>query len=72
MKLNTVNVIETINEDVRSIRSFTDDAEGNKQAEELFANCFSENGGESVALNFHLEEGYYSSGSYGLFIVHSS
>lgn len=43
MKLQTVNVIEIANGNFQNIRSFTDDAEGNKEAEELFGKLIREN-----------------------------
>jgi hypothetical protein len=36
MKLNTVNVIEFVDDTISSVRSFSDDAQGNAEAEQLF------------------------------------
>lgn len=75
MKIQTVNVIEIIDDAVKQITSFSDDKEGNKEAEELFLNLVKENAKPSILtpedLEFYLEEGYFNTSDYTLFLVHS-
>lgn len=72
MNVNTVNVVEYIGDSLSSIRSFTDDEQGNKEANEMFGRIAKENGGDESEMEFYLEEGYYETGDYQLFITHSS
>ena len=83
MKVNTVNVIEYVNDAVLSIRSFVDDdvgeggGEGNSEAEALFKKCIKENviDGEVASdkeIEVCLEDGYFEQGDYQVFLTHSS
>lgn len=72
MKLDTVNVIEYNNDEIIRIDSFSDDKEGNVEAEELFSKMAKENGAIDADLeNFALDDGYYERGTYQLFLTHS-
>lgn len=72
MKLNTVNVIEYFSDSVQAVHSFTDDAEGNKEAELLFKQIAKDNSFSESAIEFGLEEGYLEhSLDYQVYIVHS-
>jgi hypothetical protein len=70
-RLNTVNVIECIDGIPKSVRSFPDNKEGNRKAEELFTAAARENGLKGDASN-HLEDGTYENGTYSIFLTHSS
>jgi hypothetical protein len=73
MKLQTVNVIEYKNDSILSVQSFTDNEEGNKEAEKVFEGIMRERNGvadEDVAIS--LEDGWYEEGDYQLFLTHSS
>jgi hypothetical protein len=72
MKLNTVNVIEFFSENIRNVTSFTDDVEGNKEAEKLFSDIAKENGFSKNYIKIGLEDGYLERDDYNLFITHSS
>jgi len=73
MKVNTVNVVEYNDDTILGITSFSDDEEGNKEAEDIFKRCAKENGATDEDLEaFILEDGLYETGGYQLFLVHSS
>jgi len=76
MKLQTVNVIEIKNDDFQSIVSFSDDEEGNRQAEEQMFKIAKENGYTGTANNadeFMDDEGDYweNESGYKVLITHS-
>lgn len=70
MKLNTVNIIEYNDDTVLGIHSFSDDPEGNTQAEEHFSKILKEQEVSQEDIDFSLEEDYYEQGEYQLFITH--
>lgn len=77
-KINAVNVLEIIDPNTAnvSIRSFTDDEEGNREAEALMFECAKENGYIGSAQNadeFMDDEGdsWSNSGNYTVLITHS-
>jgi division protein CdvB (Snf7/Vps24/ESCRT-III family) len=74
MKLQTVNVIEFFNETIQNVTSFSDDAEGNKEAETLFSKIATENGFSGDDIEAGLDDGYLDrpSDDYNLFITHSN
>jgi hypothetical protein len=73
MKLQTVNVIEYRADAILSIQSFTDNEEGNKEAEEVFESIMRErNGVVDEDVEVSLEDGWYEEGDYQLFLTHSS
>lgn len=73
MKLNTVNVVEYVDGTISSVRSFSDDEDGNKEAEELFAKIALENDFDADDVDFGLDEGVLEKDDtgYQLSIVHS-
>lgn len=73
MQMQTVNVVEYVDDSVNSVHAFSDDEVGNKEAEELFIRCAKENGAEQKDLeDFILEDGFYEAGEYQVFLKHSS
>lgn len=70
MQLKTVNVVESFSETVQGITSFSDDEEGNKEAEELFAELAKEQGFDDEEILVGLEDGL-SRYNYSLYIIHS-
>lgn len=73
MKVNTVNVIEYKSDAVLGVHSFSDDAEGNKEAEKCYKGIVTENGDNVTEdeMATYLEEGYFEQGSYQAFLTHS-
>lgn len=73
MKLNTVNVVEYVDDSIIGIDSFTDDEVGNKEAEDMFIRCAKENGANDKDLKDYdcIKEGMYECGTYQVFIIHS-
>lgn len=69
--LNAVNVIEYLNGTIMNVSSFTDDAEGNKEAEELFIRIATENGMEEQHKEMCLEDGLFETGDFQVFLTHS-
>jgi len=77
MKINTVNVIEVQANNVQGIRSFSDDPEGNKEAEALFWKVAKANGAKGRDKESALEDGYWSQPSgmneeWTVYLTHSS
>ena len=73
MEMQTVNVVEYVDDAVGAVHAYSDDEVGNKEAEELFCRCAKENGAEQKDLDdFALEEGFYEAGGYQVFLSHSS
>ena len=71
--MNTVNVIEIIDGNIKGLNAFADNKIGNKKAEKLFAKKFVENGGyKNVVPRCQIEDGYYELGGYELFLIHST
>lgn len=56
-----------------SVRSFSDNEEGNKEAEEFFIAVIKENKADisEEDLEICIDEGYYENGNYELALVHS-
>jgi hypothetical protein len=72
MEMQTVNVVEYVNDSVLSVHAFSDDEVGNKEAEEVFIRCAKENGADQKDLDdFALEDGFYEGGEYQVFLTHS-
>jgi len=80
MRLQTVNVIEydIDNSSIIGITSFSDDDDGNREAEKFFLTVIKENSGTEsdrevaeTENEYFLEEGYFQMGSYQTFITHS-
>ena len=74
MIIKTVNVIEYAGDDLVSIRSYSEDEEGNKEAEDTFKSIVKEHDSEVTDedLDSFTEEGYHEQGDYQLFLSHSS
>jgi len=70
-KINTVNVIEMVDDDLLGITSFTDDEDGNKEAEARFHQCAIEHGCSDEDVESFIEDGYFEQGTYQLFLTHS-
>lgn len=72
--LATINVTEVVDDNIVSIRSFPDNAEGNLNAEILFHDIIVENDEDVLEEEIEnaLEEGAYSKGTWACFITHSS
>jgi len=71
-KLNSVNVVEIIGCLVQEIDAFSDDQEGNNEAEELFRKKALENGATAEDMQTYMDDGCYCNGDYDIFLVHSS
>jgi hypothetical protein len=72
MKLQTVNVLEVEGNTPTNIHSFTDDPEGNEQAEKRFIKLVKKHGGTDEDMASCLEDGIYEKGNYQFSIIHSS
>lgn len=71
--ISTVNVVQLCGETDMTIRAFPDTPEGNAKAEEIFKACMMENGDVTEAdVPSYIEDGYWSIGTYQIFLVHSS
>jgi hypothetical protein len=73
MKLNTVNVVECYADSLQALHSFSNDDEGQQEAEQLFKQLASENGFTKDEIKNGLEQGtMYNADNpdYQLFIVH--
>ena len=80
-KLNTVNVIETANGEFQGIRSFADNPEGNKRAEQVFRRLIEEYENASLPedaprsdeedFQAYIEDGMYERTGYQLILSHS-
>jgi hypothetical protein len=69
--MNTVNVIEYYSGTVQAVYSFSDDKDGNSDAEKLFVRIAMENSMDARDTGAALEEGLYEDGDYQVFITHS-
>ena len=73
MKVATVNVIKYIGDSVYHIAAFSEDAEGNQEAEEEFDSIVRElepSVTEEELAGFK-DDGYYETGIYQVFITHA-
>jgi hypothetical protein len=71
MQLQTVMVIEYTGGEIQSVRSFSEDKEGNKEAEALFVKVAKDNGMDDTDIDACLEDGLFEEGDYQIFLVHS-
>jgi hypothetical protein len=72
MKINTINVVEYIEDSVTNVVSFSDDPEGIKEAEECFIKVISENHNiDEIEKEIFIEDGYFEEGDYQAFLTHS-
>lgn len=73
MKLNSVNVVEYVDDSIVGLSAYSDDEEGNKEAEGHFSRCAKENGATDKDLkDYALGDGMYECGTYQVFLTHSS
>jgi hypothetical protein len=74
MKIQTVNVIEYADNNILGVTSFSDEKDGNREAEAHFLAVAKENYGSDVLPepeDFYLDEGIFENSTYQVFIVHS-
>lgn len=71
MQIQAVNVIEYAGGEILSIRSFSGDKEGSKEAEALFVKVAKENGMDDTDRDTCVEEGLFEEGDYQIFFVQS-
>lgn len=72
MKLNTVNVFETIGNLPQNLHAFKDDKKGNKEAEALFTKLAKENSAAEADMSSYIEDGIYDDGDYAVYLIHST
>jgi hypothetical protein len=72
MKLNTVNVLETIGNLPQNLHSFKEDNKGNKEAEALFTKLAKVYGAAEADMPSYIEDGIYECGNYSLYLIHST
>jgi len=77
-KIQTVNVVEYVNDSVQQVISFPDTQEGNKEAEKYFVSFIAANSkrdGEPTIdtdeVAACIDDGIYEQGYYQVFLVHS-
>ena len=75
--ISTVNVLESANGEILSLKSFSDNLKGNLLAENHFMKCVQENSGgdrsKFMGIDYYLEEGNYSDGAgYECWLIHSN
>jgi hypothetical protein len=75
MKLQTVNILELEGGNFVALRSFTDDVEGNKEAETYFLQVVTNLNNGIPATdednNVLVEDGIYENGDYQVLLTHS-
>jgi hypothetical protein len=72
MKIDTVNVIEMNDNDLISVQSFEESESGNKEAEVAFSKLALSKGSTQDEMEVWLEDGYYETGNFQLFLSHSA
>ena len=74
MKLNTINVIEYAGDAVLGVHSFSDNAEGVKEAEERYAAIILEHQGDATEseMDIYFEDGWFEQDDYQVFLTHST
>ena len=72
MKVNTVNVTKMSMPIILGIRSFSDDPEGNKEANQCFRDVLKKQNVSDEDIEAAVKDGYRDQGDYQLFITHSS
>ena len=72
VKLSTVNVIETVDGSPNNLISFAENEQGNKAAERLFKKIAKENGMRDEDAPAAVEDGYHETGTYTVYLTHSS
>ena len=69
MKISTVNIVEYYEDTVIGVTSFTNDEEGNKEAEEAFGKIITDNGAHTDDIAGCIEECFYEQGTYQAFLI---
>ena len=78
MKIETVSVLEMIDDGVTGMTSFKENAEGNKEAVKLFKDCIKgciKGYAKKDEFDFFVNEGYFSFDgefNYEVFLIHST
>jgi hypothetical protein len=70
-KISTINVVEVTADGILRLTSFKSNGEGNSLATSLFETIAKENGATQEAMHRHIANGYYSEGSYTVYLVRS-
>lgn len=70
--MHTTNVIERIESGNLSVKSFPDDRDGNGEAESHFKASALAHGAKECDVDSFIEDGYFESGDYELYLVHSN
>lgn len=71
MRIQTVNVVELVDNSIISLISFPDNIEGNKLAEETFTKFCQDNGIQNDDIRDCIENGVAEINNYQVFLVHS-
>jgi hypothetical protein len=69
--MKTINVIESVNLDIKTLFAFDDNEQGEKDAIELFVKTAKINGASEKYMKRDINDGYYTKDDYQLFIVRS-
>jgi hypothetical protein len=74
MKLNTINVIEYVNDAVIGVHSFPYDEAGVEEAEECYRAIILEHQEDATEneMDVYIEDGYFEQNLYQVFLTHSS
>ncbi len=72
MRVNTVNVIEMVDDLPTSCRAFTESKQGNQEAEKLFADVIKENGCPEKLVKRSTKDGVFEQGTYKALLIHAS
>ena len=72
-QVNTVNVVEVADDTLQGLRAFSDDTEGNKEAERLFRRIALENGAKRKDIDDYIMDGHYGRDcdKYDLYLTHA-
>jgi len=71
MKVDTVNVIEYKEDTVENLFAFTNNEDGNSQAEEMFKTLATSHGCPDCDVESYVEDGHYTQNGWGVMLVHS-
>ena len=72
MKIDTINVVEYNDDDLLSITSFSNNPEGNKEAEKCFSDCVKNQGVDDNDIASYVNDRYYEQGTYQIFLYYSN
>jgi hypothetical protein len=71
-EVQTVNIVQMDKDDLKEVRSFEDNPSGNEQAEAVFSEYAMNKGALAEEVTSFVEDGYYETEEYQLFLTHSS